>query len=445
MPPNIIYMHSHDTGRYISPYGHAARTPNLQRFAEQATLFRHAFTVNPTCSPSRAALVTGMYPHCNGMLGLAHRGFALHDYNQHIVNTLKPHGYHTALAGIQHVARPDASVIGYDRVLCDKGDADVVSRAAADFLHEAARDRPDEPFFLSVGFFETHRPFPEPAPADDPRHTNPPAPLPDMPEVRRDMAGYNTMAHELDDGMGRVLAALDAAGLGENTFVIITTDHGIAFPHMKCNLTDHGIGVMLMIRGPRDSAFNTGRVIEPMVTHLDLFPTICDVVGIDHPDWLQGESLLPLVRGEVGTLHEAVFAEVNFHAAYEPKRAVRTERYKYIRRFDGRTRPVRPNCDDGYSKRLLLQHCWSDDPLVEEYLFDLVFDPNETNNLVARPEMATVLEEMRDRLDRWMRDTNDPLLDGPLMIPAGARLNPPDGQEPGNAEAELVEVARRAP
>ena len=93
--PNIVYIHSHDTGRYIQPYGHAVETPNLQRFAEQGVLFRQAFCANPTCSPSRAALLTGMWPHNNGMIGLAHRGSRLKDYSRHLaqVHGLKPGEY----------------------------------------------------------------------------------------------------------------------------------------------------------------------------------------------------------------------------------------------------------------------------------------------------------------------------------------------------------------
>ena len=83
-PPNIIYMHSHDTGQYIQPYGYPISTPNLQRLAEEGVVFRNSFTVSPTCSPSRAALLTGLYPHNNGMTGLAHRGWSLNDYTQHL-------------------------------------------------------------------------------------------------------------------------------------------------------------------------------------------------------------------------------------------------------------------------------------------------------------------------------------------------------------------------
>src|SRR5215467_5443313 len=114
--PNILYLHSHDTGRYIQPYGHAIATPHLQRLAEQGVLFRQAFSAAPTCSPSRAALLTGQAPHSSGMLGLAHRGFALHDYHQHIVHTLRAAGYTSTLIGMQHVAN-DPTVIGYDRIV----------------------------------------------------------------------------------------------------------------------------------------------------------------------------------------------------------------------------------------------------------------------------------------------------------------------------------------
>ena len=114
--PNILYIHSHDSGRYLQPFGAPVPTPNLQRLAESGILFRKAFSAAPTCSPSRAALLTGQSPHASGMLGLAHRGFALHDYSQHILHTLRPHGYIAALAGIQHIAKTPAP-IGYDQVL----------------------------------------------------------------------------------------------------------------------------------------------------------------------------------------------------------------------------------------------------------------------------------------------------------------------------------------
>ncbi|NLF03065.1 MAG: sulfatase, partial [Anaerolineales bacterium] len=122
--------------------------------------------------------------------------------------------------------------------------------------------------------------------------------------------------------------------------------------------------------------------------------------------------------------------EVTYHAAYEPQRAVRTHRWKYIRRFGDRRSPVLPNCDDSLSKDVWLQHGWRDRERPVEALYDLVWDPNEANDVASRPGMAPILAEMRQRLDRWMRTTADPLLDGPVSPPPGARVNDPDGLSP---------------
>jgi arylsulfatase A-like enzyme len=119
---NLIYIHTHDTGRYISPYGYPADTPHILALARDATLFANSFCAAPTCSPSRASMLTGTYPHQNGMLGLAQRGFGLYDYQRHLVSYLKQQGYHTVLCGIQHEAgwylnREDAAPLGYDENL----------------------------------------------------------------------------------------------------------------------------------------------------------------------------------------------------------------------------------------------------------------------------------------------------------------------------------------
>lgn len=422
--PNIIYLHSHDSGRYLQPFGHCVPTPNLQRLAAEGVLFRQAFSAAPTCSPSRAALLTGECAHRNGMLGLAHRGFSLNDYEKHLVHTLRPAGYHTVLAGLQHVAaKPET--IGYDEILRPRSmKAADVTPGAVDFLKRAGT----QPFFLDIGFFETHREYPAPTAADDPRYTQPPAPLPDTPDTRRDMAAYRASARALDQGVGQILDALDRFGLTANTLVISTTDHGIAFPRMKCNLEDFGWGVSLIMRGP--GGFQGGKVMDALVSQLDIFPTICDLTGISPPERLEGHSLLPLVRGEVREIRDAVFAEVNYHAAYEPKRAVRTKRWKYIKRFGDKLTPVLPNCDDGPSKSLWLEYGWRDQVLPRESLYDLVFDPGEQNNLVEDARHDAALKEMRGRLDTWMQATGDPLLHGPVPAPHGAQVNDPAGTSP---------------
>jgi len=101
---NIIYMHTHDTGRFIEPYGHGIPTPHLKQMADEGTLFRQAYNAGPTCSPSRAGLVTGLCAHSSGMTGLAHRGFALADYSQHMASYFSSQGFETVLSGVQHEA-----------------------------------------------------------------------------------------------------------------------------------------------------------------------------------------------------------------------------------------------------------------------------------------------------------------------------------------------------
>lgn len=422
--PNILYLHSHDTGRYIQPYGYAVRTPNFQKLAEQSVLFRQAFDAAPTCSPSRAALLTGQCPHKNGMLGLAHRGFKLNNYRQHLLHWLRPHDYRSTLIGVQHIAK-DPSVIGYDEIVPTKSVkvADVAP-AAVRFL----KGVPKQPFFLDVGFHETHREFPRPGQNHDPRYTEPPSLIADTSETREDMASFGTSAEVLDGGVGAVLDALEASGLAQNTLVISTTDHGIAFPGMKCNLTVHGTSVYLMLRGP--GGFNGGKVCDAMVSHMDLYPTVCELLNIGKPDWLEGKSLLPLIRGESQSIHDELFAEVNYHAAYEPKRSVRTSRYNYIRHFGDKHTPVLPNCDDSLSKNLWLKNGWKDTILPRELLFDSLRDANEAHDLATDPAHASVLADMRQRLDQWMERTADPLLRGPVKAPPGALVNDPNGTSP---------------
>jgi arylsulfatase A-like enzyme len=418
-PPNILYLHSHDTGRYVQPYGYAVPTPRIQGLAEEGVLFRQAFCAASTCSASRACLLTGQYAHSNGMLGLAHRGWSLNDYQHHIVHTLRGAGYHSVLIGEQHISkRPD--IIGYDQVIkIDTTRVDDVAPVTVDLL----RDPPPSPWFMSVGFFETHREFFEPL-RNDQYYVRPPANLPDLPETRRDMAAFVASARSLDRGVGAVLDALDRYGHAPNTLVICTTDHGIAFPGAKATMTDRGIGVMLIMRGP--GGFLGGKASDALVSHIDIFPTICDVAGIEHPDWLEGRSLLPVIRDEGSEIRDAIFAEGTYHVAYEPQRCIRTPRWKYVRRFDERTGPVPSNTDDSPSKDLWMAAGWPANLLAPEQLYDLLLDPNEADNLIATPEGRLVADGLRPRLQQWMERTRDPLLQGPVAPPAGAEYNDPD-------------------
>jgi arylsulfatase A-like enzyme len=450
---NIVLVHTDDTGRYLEPYGYDVPAPNLQRVADDGVRFRRAVCAAPTCSPSRGALMTGQSPHSNGLIGLTHRGFSLDDHGQHLVRHLSRHGYETALCGQQHEAEGESrrraarEKLGYRVFPDDPGPVDGFEapheRAREDYANARAaaayvREDHEDPYFLSVGLYNTHRPFPLDDPAVDPAAVRPPGPIPDVPAARRDVAGYVTSAGFVDDCVGHVYDALRESGQLAETVFVFTTDHGPAFPYMKCNLSEGGVGVALIARvpdGPR------GEVVDGLVSQIDLFPTFCDYLDVETPDYVEGTSALPLVTGAASSIRDEAFGEVTYHAAYEPKRCVRTERYTYVRRFDEEyTTTVLPNVDDGPTKQFLLEHGLGDRERPREALYDRYHDPAERDNLVDDPAHADVYEDLRGRLETWMRETDDPLLDGAVPKPPGARINERDCVQPGEERYEAASV-----
>ena len=413
--PNILYLHTHDAGRFIQPHGYAIPTPNLMRLARESLLLRNMHCAAPVCTASRIAMLTGKAAHSVGVLGLAHRGWPLADPSQHLVNHLAAEGYVTALSGIQH-EHEDAMALGYQRILDyeDHGDQDgSIEASAARFIRGV--DHTSQPFFLSVGFATTHRTFPEPLPEDDEDYTMPPPTLPDNAVTRRDMACYKRAAAILDQQMGRVLQALNDSGLYENTLVICTTDHGLAFPHMKCNLNDHGTGVFCMLRWPE--RIPRGKVSDALLSHVDIYPTICEWLGLDPPEGLQGTSIQPIVDDPSVEVNDEIFSEVTYHAATEIMRAVRTKRWLYIKRWDPRLKPVGPNIDVSYSKNYVVKRGFPEIQYAAQELYDCTFDPQQRCNVAADPRHADLLAEMDGRLSAWMERTNDPLCAGVAELP----------------------------
>ncbi len=322
------------------------------------------------------------------------------------------------LIGEQHIS-DEPTVIGYDEVVeVDTHHASEIVPIALDRLAST-----EQPFFLSVGFFETHRDFGAPTSVRDSLYSQPPPNLPDTPVTRAEMAAFKASARSLDQGIGAVLNGLHQLGLNDNDLDRLHHRPRAGVPGREGDAVRRGTGVMLLMRGPGGLA--GGKVYDSMVSQLDLYPTLCELAGIESPGHLQGTSLMPLVRGEVESLHQEVFTEVTYHAAYEPQRAVRTERWKYIRRFGSYPYTVLANCDDSASKELLVERGWGEELVDPEQLYDLALDPQEAHNLVDDPNRAQVLEEMRERLERWMKETEDPLLEGPVEAPAGAFFNLP--------------------
>jgi arylsulfatase A-like enzyme len=233
---------------------------------------------------------------------------------------------------------------------------------------------------------------------------------------------------QADAAIGRVLAALDAAGLAASTVVVYTPDHGIPFPRAKGTLFDPGLEIGLIARGP--GGFSGGRSLGALVSNVDLFPTLLRLCGVTPPAGTQGRDLAPLLQGTVTTVREAVFAELTYHTAYDPMRAVRTPTHKYIRSFA--ERPLHPpaHVDPGPTKDLLRDQGFFAQPRPHEMLFDLAQDPLEQVNLADDPAYAGVLEDVRRRLERWMVDTADPLRRGAVAAPPDAIVTPIDSYEP---------------
>ena len=426
---NVVYIHTHDSGRFLQPYGYGVSTPNLMDFAGNATLFRKAFCAAPTCSPSRAALLSGQSPHVCGQLGLAHRGFQMDDYSRHLGSYLRTEGgYETVLCGIQHEA-PSADLIGYSRILGDQGyDMGDIGFNGIDWDRANARlvarylgEKHDKPFFLSYGMFSTHRKYPKHDGSVDPDYVMPPAIIADTPENREDFADFIYSAKAADECVGIVLDAIGKSGLRDSTMVIFTTDHGVAFPFMKCNLYDGGTGVALIMDCPQNSM--RGKAVDSLVSHIDLYATICSFCGVPVPASTEGKSILPILEGKVDAIRAEVFGEVNFHACYEPMRSVRTDHYKLIRRFDDDLSLIPANIDDSPSKRQLIEDglLSTIHPAVE--LYDLLADPMEQHNLAEDDRYSGVLVDMDARLSAWMESTGDPLLKGSLKAPCGCLLN----------------------
>jgi arylsulfatase A-like enzyme len=376
-------------------------------------LFERSFCTAPQCSPSRAALHTGRYPHATGMLGLAHApfGWQLHADEQHLAQRLRAVGYRTALVGRQHLTeRERAAELGYDRVTPVKPAREEADAALA-LLTELA-----PPFYLEVGFEEPHRPYDfGGAQPDTAGGVEIPPYLPQTPEAREDLAAFQGAVRQMDSAVGRVLAALDQLQLGDTTWIVFATDHGIAMPRAKATLYDPGLESALLMRCPSGFSGN-GRRVAALVSNVDVVPTILDGLGVPAPHSLHGRSLWPLLRGQPYQPRAEIFAEKTYHTHYEPMRCVRTARHKLIVNLeidqavdvptDIQLSPIYPSLIPAFAHTR---------PHLEVY--DLEADPWEQTNLADRPELRPIQADLSARLLSWMRETADPLLQGPVASP----------------------------
>ena len=403
---NLLIVHWHDLGRYLGVYGHDdVSSPRLDQLAAEGILFTHAHATAPLCSPSRGSLFTGRYPQSNGLIGLAHHGWEYRAGIRTLPHILSESGWHTALFGMQHETSYP-SKLGFDEFDVSNSYCEYVAEQATNWL----ADPPGQPFLLTAGFFETHRPYPrdryEPA---DATGVDLPDYLPDTADIRQDLAEFYGAITVADEAVGRLLDALAATGLDRTTWVVFMTDHGPALPRAKSTLYDAGTGIAMIVRPPRDAAI-APRVYDELFSGVDLVPTVLDLLGVDVPAEIDGLSHADnLAHPHTGPARTEVYTSKTFHDSFDPIRAVRTKDYSYI---------------ENYAARPLLDLPWDiaesapgqtvaplvNTPRPGRELYDLHEDPTEAHNLLgpdASDKAEAIANDLALLLNDWRMKTND--------------------------------------
>lgn len=425
---NLVLITCHDLGRYLGCYGiDTIHTPNIDALARQGVQCTQAFAAAPQCSPARAAMTTGRHPHCTGVLGLTHGRFAwdLTDDQLTLPQYLNGHGYHTVLAGLQHETTRTARLGFAQRIASCPGhdfagvDCMQVAQDVTDFLQ--ARSQADQPFYLQVGLFEPHRDpssptgFPEGLMGESHDVTVPPY-LADTPQIREELRHFQACVQLADAAVGRIVNALVDTGLDRNTLIVFTSDHGIPFPRAKCTLFDPGLEVPLVMAGPNLPQLQHN-LYHGMLSMIDLFPTLCQLLGLAIPQSVQGISHVDAMNNHQAA-REELYAQMTYHDYYDPLRSIRTERYKLIASFEATRAWMDPTQQWQHKSDV---HASMEKAGVRHpplRLYDLHADPLEHRNLADDPAYAQVCRDLAGRLLAWMRQTDDPLIDGMPMSPA---------------------------
>jgi arylsulfatase A-like enzyme len=405
---NVLIVHWHDLGRHLGAYGHAdVSSPRLDQLAAEGILFTRAHATAPLCSPSRGSLFTGRYPQSNGLVGLAHHGWEYRGGVRTLPHLLAESGWHTTLFGMQHETSFPAR-LGFDEYDVSNSYCEYVVARAIRWLREA----PPAPFLLTAGFFETHRPYPreryEPA---DPDAVSLPDYLPDLPDVRDDLADFYGSISVADAAVGQMLDTLAETGLDRSTWVVFVTDHGPALPRAKSTLYDAGTGIAMIVRPPTRCPA-PGRVYDELFSGVDLVPTLLGLLGLPIPDDVDGLShaanlsdAIPnstAVRGEIYTTK-------TYHDSFDPIRAIRTKEFSYLENYA--TRPLLDlplDIEESAPGKAVAP--LSSAPRPKRELYDLRTDPTERNNLLTGAVSSAaeaIASEMSLLLNDWREKTND--------------------------------------
>ncbi len=425
--PNILVLIGDDWSHpHAGAYGDAVvKTPTFDRIAREGAVFRNAFVASPSCTPSRASLLTGRAVHQleegGNLWGFLPAKFETYP------EMLEAAGY----------------FVGFTRKGWGPGDFKAGGRARnpagqqfANFAAFIAKAPKDQPFCFWFGSQDPHRVYDKgsgAAAGKNPDHVTVPGFLPDSPEVRSDILDYYFEVERLDREAGDIIRMLEASGQLDNTVVVFTSDNGMPFPRAKANLHDGGTHVPLAIRFP--PRVKAPAAIDDFVVLTDLAPTLLEAAGVKPKPEMTGRSLLPILAGGKQAGRDRVFLERERHAHVRagnlsyPARAVRTKDFLYIRNLRPDRWPAGDpemvyavgefgDIDGGPSKELLLAR--QSDPVIgrffhlatdkrpAEELYDLRKDPHQLENVAAKPEYARQKRDLRAALDKWMRDTADP-------------------------------------
>jgi len=404
MPPNILHVSTHDSGRWFGCYGlETVHTPNIDGLASQGLVLEQAFAVCPICSPSRGAAMTGLYPQRNGLLGLTHQGFSLNPDVPHAAQLLRDRGYHSVLFSFQHeTVMENWQHLGFEKYLSPENgerqypfmfqSAPEVARTFDTFLAERNDDRP---FYAQVGFNETHTPFWfGGAVPDREQGTHVPEYLVEDEDVRNHLAGLQGALKQADEGMGVLLEALRNHGLEENTLVIFTTDHGIECQRDKWTLYDPGLEIAFILRGP---GIPQGVRHAGLFSNVDVLPTLMDLAGLSCPEDLDGVSQAERFRNpETETESDPIFG-IYFNGAC---RCVRTQTHKLIWNLGPEPYVTDPPVSLSGAGPRHARPIWE--------LYDLEQDPHEFHNRAGDPALAETETTLRTQLTHWLQSVQDP-------------------------------------
>jgi arylsulfatase A-like enzyme len=415
--PNILWFIVDDMSANFSCYGEKAiETPNVDRLAREGTRFSRAFITAPVCSPCRSALITGMYQTSIGAQqhrsGRGELKIRLPDGVEPVPAIFKRAGYWTAIGGWPAKGPQGKTDYNFEW-----------PKEMYDGVDWAGR-KPGQPFFMQVqvagGKLRHGKGWPERAKALLGSNVRPedvvlPPYYPRDPVLLQDWAEYLDTCRATDLQLGQVVERLKAEGLLEKTIVFFMTDHGISHARGKQFLYDEGMHVPLVARGPGIPA---GATRSELVSHIDLTATSLRLAGIPLPASMQGR---PLFGDDVRPRDVVFAARDRCDETVERMRAVRTDRWKYIRNWHPKRPALQPNAykdakpivrrlrelhEQGKLDELQERLLFAPERAPEE-LYDLQADPRELRNLAADPAHASTLADLRGRLDAWMKDSGD--------------------------------------